>query len=181
MPDVSATLPTDLIAGNTWQWDLEYADYPAPTWTATAYFENAAKTFSVGATAESAAHRFTVAAATSAAYPAGRYQTRVRVTDGSQVFIAESGWCEVEIDPAAAGTRDTRTWNRRMLEAVQAFLEGSASTMQASMSIQGRALSRWPRSELWEEMLKLEARVRDEESSRSAGRGRDIKVRYGSP
>jgi hypothetical protein len=176
---VPSTLPTNLIAGTTWQWERDYGDYPAPTWTAIAYFENADKTFSVTASASDSAQLFTVEATTNSSYPEGRYQIRVRVTDGIQVFIAESGWCEVEADPAAAGTRDTRTWARRTLEAVEAFLEGNASTAQASMSIAGRSISRWSLEELtsWRDKLKQE--VRSEEQGTKAGRGRDIKVRFG--
>ena len=175
MPDVPSVLPTDLVAGNTWQWDRDYGDYPAPTWSATAYFENQAKTFSVAATAEGTAHRFTIAAATSAAYLPGRYKVSVRVTDGSQVFIAEIGYCEVEIDPAAAGTHDTRSWARRTLEAVEAFLEGNATTAQQSMSVGGRQISRWSLPDLtkWREQLKQEVRT----EGRPAGSGRYIRVR----
>lgn len=181
MPDVPAVLPTALIAGNTWQWDREYGDYPASTWTATAYFENKAKTFSTVGVASGSAHRFTIAAATSAAYPPGRYKVSVRVTDGSQVFIAETGYCEVEADPAAAGTRDTRSWARRTLDAVEAFLEGNASTAQQSMSIQGRSISRWSLPELtaWRDSLKLE--VQKEQQGSRAGAGRNLKVRYARP
>lgn len=181
MPDVPSSLPSVLIAGNTWQWDREYSDYPAGTWTATAYFENQSKTFSAAGVAEATAHRFTIAAATTAGYPAGRYRVRVRVTDGSQVFIAETVHVDVDLDPAAAGTADTRSWARRTLDAVEAFLEGNASTAQQSMTIQGRSISRWSLPELtkWREQLRAE--VRTEERGTRAGAGRNIKVRYGSP
>jgi hypothetical protein len=181
VPDVPSTLPTELLAGNSWQWDRDYGDYPQPTWTATAYFEKAGKTFGVAATASGTAQRFTIAAATTATYPPGRYRIRVRATDGSQVFVAESGWCQVEVDPAAAGTYDTRTDARKMLDAINAFLIGNASTAQASMSIAGRQISRWPLAELtkWRDQLKTE--VRTEEQGSRAGAGRNLKVRYGRP
>src|SRR5689334_14971861 len=137
MPDVPSTLPTELIAGNTWIWDRDYADYPQTTWSATAYFEKAGKTFNVAATANGTAQRFTIAAATTAGYPSGRYRLRIRVTDGSSVYIAESGWVDVQIDPAAAGTADPRSWARQTLDAIEAFLLGNASTAQAAMSING--------------------------------------------
>jgi hypothetical protein len=179
VPDVPATLPTELIAGNTWQWDRDYGDYPQPTWSATAYFEKHGKAFNVAATQSGTTQRFTIAAATTATYPAGRYRVRVRVTDGSQVFIAESGWCEVQIDPAAAGTTDTRTDARKMLDAINAFLIGNASTAQASMTIGGRQISRWPLEELRKWRTELKAEVRTEEQGGAAGRGRQIKVRLG--
>lgn len=177
MPDVPAVLPTSLISGNTWQWDRAYGDYPAPTWTATAYFENKSKTFSVVATAEGTAHRFTISAATSADYPAGRYKVSVRVTDGSQVFIAEAGYCDVQADPAAAGMHDTRTWAKRTLDELEALLERFATTAQQSGSVGGRT---WSRADLpmltqWRKDLRQE--VRTEEQAGRSGSGRYIKVR----
>jgi len=179
VPDIPSSIPSELIAGNTWQWERDYSDYPQPTWTATAYFENSAKTFNVAATASGTAHLFTIAAATSAGYPPGRYRVRVRVTDGSQVFIAESGWCDVEVDPAAAGTYDTRTPARKMLDAVEAFLIGNASTAQASMTLNGRQISRWSLPDLTKWRDQLRAEVRTEEQGSNAGLGRNIKVRFG--
>jgi hypothetical protein len=171
-------LPTDLIAGNTWQWDRDYSDYPSPTWQATAYFEMAGSAFNVVATQNGTAQRFTVSAATTAGYRAGHYQIRVRVTDGSQVFIAESGWCDVEVDPASAGTYDPRSNARKMLDAVEAFLIGNASTAQASMSLGGRQISRWSLAELTKWRDQLRAEVRSEERAGTKGKGRDIKVRF---
>jgi hypothetical protein len=179
VPDVPATLPSELIAGNTWTWDRDYGDYPQPTWSATAYFEKHGKTFSIAATQSGTAQRFTIAAATTATYPAGRYRVRVRVTDGTQVFIAESGWCQIEIDPAAAGTADTRTDARKMLDAINAFLIGNASTAQQSMALNGRQIARWPLAELTQWRDRLKAEVRTEEQGEKAGLGRNIKVRFG--
>ena len=177
MPSVPSTSPTELIAGNTWQWDRDYADFPQSTWIATAFFENQSKTFNVVATANGTAQRFTIAAATTATYPAGRYRLRVRVTDGSTVMIAESGWVDVEVDPAAAGVADPRSWARRTLDAIEAFLEGNASTAQQSMSVGGRTLSRWSLPELTQWRDKLRGEVRAEEQAENAGLGRNIKVR----
>lgn len=179
MPDVPSVLPTELIAGDTWQWDRDYGDYPQPTWTSTAYFETAGKTFNVASSANGTAQRFTIAAGTTSSYPPGRYRIRVRVTDGSQSFIAESGWCEVQVDPAAAGTFDPRTPARKMLDAIEAFLIGNASTAQASMSLNGRQISRWSLAELTQWRDQLRAEVRAEEQGSRAGVGRNIKVRFG--
>jgi hypothetical protein len=171
-------LPTDLVGGVTWIWDRDYADFPRPTWAATAYFEKAGAAFSIAATQNGTAQRFTIAAATTAGYAAGRYRIRVRVTDGASVYIAESGWCDVEIDPAAAGTVDPRSWSARTLAAIESFLEGNASSAQASMTIQGRSIARWALQDLLSWRDKLRAEVRTEEGSTASGKGRDIKVRF---
>jgi hypothetical protein len=179
LPDVPAVLPTSLIAGDTWLWDRDYSDYPRPTWTATAYFEKADQTFSVDSSANGTAQRFTVAASTTASYSSGRYRIRVRVTDGSSTYVAESGWVDVELDPAKAGKQDPRSWARRTLDAVEAFLEGNATTAQQSMSLAGRSISRWSLSELMQFRDQLRGEVRTQEQASSAGIGRDIRVRLG--
>jgi hypothetical protein len=173
------TVPSELIAGDTWAWTLTYADYPAGTWTATIYFENRFQTFSATGSASGTNHAFSISAVTSSAYKSGRYKWRVRVTNGSTVTTVDSGESEVLFDPAAAGSRDTRSTARRTLEALEAFLEGYASTAQQAMTVGGRSISRWSPSELRQWQIQLRADVRREEQADQAGVGRNIKVRYG--
>ena len=174
-------IPSSLVAGDTWQWDADYGDYPQPTWGATAYFQNSSNEFTVGAVANGTAHRFSTSAATSAALKAGSYYVQVRVTDGTSPAIVESGWCTVKADPASAGKVDYRSWARRTLDAIEAFLEGNATTAQQAISIAGRSISRWSMPELMQFRNELRAEVRTEEQAEQAGVGRDIKVRFGSP
>lgn len=177
MPDVPSALPASLIAGDTWVWERELADYPQPTWVATAHFEKQGATFTVVAAANGTAHRFNATALITADYVPGRYRWRVRVTDGTQTFTAESGWLEVEVDPAAAGTYDTRSWAARTLEAVEAFLAGNASSAQQTVQIAGRLITRWSLSELIQWRDKLRNEVRAEGQSGQSGAGRTIKVK----
>ena len=172
-------IPQRLTAGDTWQWDAEYSEYPAPTWSATAYFENATAAFEILSTASGTAHSFAESAANSADIGAGRYFGSIRVTDGSSVLVVESGWMDVLPDPADQTLTDHRSWARRTLDAVEAFLEGNATTAQQSMTIAGRTLSRWSLAELNQWRDRLRAEVRTEEQAQRAGLGRDIKVRYG--
>jgi hypothetical protein len=105
----------------------------------------------------------------------------VRVTDGTSVHVVETGWCEVEPDPASAQKVDHRSWARRTLDAIEAFLEGNATTAQQAITIGGRSISRWSLPELMQWRDKLRAEVSTEEQGSAAGLGRDIKVRYGAP
>lgn len=176
MTSIPSNIPAELIAGDTWQWTRDLSDYPAGTWTATIYFENRDGVFNVAGSASGTTHSFTIAASTTTSYKPGRYGWRLRVTDGSTATTVESGFSEVLVDPAKAGRVDTRSWARRTLEAVEAFLEGNASTAQASMSVGGRQISRWSLPELtkWREQLRSEV-----QSEESGSKGRQIKVRYG--
>ena len=171
--------PSELTAGDTWRWTRDLADYPAGTWTLTYYFENRDDRFNAVASADGTTHSVSVAAATTADHKPGRYHWIARVTDGSIVETVESGWSEVLPNPATATKRDPRSWARRTLEAVEAFLEGNATTAQASVSIGGRSISRWSLPELTAFRNQLRQEVRTEEQGEQAGLGRDIRVRFG--
>ncbi len=172
-----SNIPSSLIAGDTWSWTDTFSDYQAPTWVATVYFENKDDNFSAVAAASGSDHVFSINAATSSGKKPGRYKWSIRVASGGTVYTVESGWVEVLADPAAAGNSDQRSWARRTLEAVEAFLEGSASGMQQSMSINGRAISRWSREELYRERDRLRAEVAADERGSNRSKGRYIKVR----
>lgn len=170
------SIPSEFIAGDTWRWTRAFADYPAGTWTVT----YGSQIFSIAGVANGTAHDFVIAASATAAYKPGRYFWSARAVNGSivETIAGESGWLEVKPDPST-GTHDMRSQTRRTLDAVSAFLEGNASTAQASMSLGGRSLSRWSLAELqqWEDRLR--ERVRIEEAGARAGLGRNIKVRFG--
>lgn len=176
---VLSSVPEQLVAGDTWRWTKEFANYPAPTWVVTYYFENAARQFNQAAVASSTAQALTIAAAVSALLPPGRYRWFARAVSGliSETIEGENGWVEVLPDPAAPGSRDHRSFARRALDAVQAQLEGKASSGQASFSIRDRTVSSFTLTELWKLKTDLEAQVRTEEKGGRAGADRKIKVR----
>jgi hypothetical protein len=171
-------VPSDLVAGDLWVWTRDLStDYPAATWSGVWYFENAYKTFNVAATATGNVFNASIAAATSAAYRAGRYRWQFVVTSGSTRKTAETGWVEVAPDPAAAGNLDRRTHARRVLDAIEATIEGRASNDQVSMSIAGRSISRTPMTELITLRDKYRQFVADEESADDVAAGLGSKKR----
>lgn len=171
------TVPRELIAGDTWSWLSEYADYPAGTWTAAVHLENQSASITANATQDATAHSFSITAATTAAYKAGRYRCRIRVTAAGVSKTIDEGWVEVLSDPAATGNRDHRSWARQTLDAIEATLLGRASSDQLNMTINNRSIGRTPLNELtqWRETLRAE--VRAEEAGSKAGLGRRIKTR----
>lgn len=172
------SIPAQLIAGDTWAWSREFADYPAPTWVATVYFENAAGSFSAAATASGSDHAFSIDAATTGGKAAGRYKWSVRVASGSEAYTVESGWVDVLTNPAAAGNRDPRSWARRALDAVEAAIESRATSDQLSFSIRDRSVARHTLVELRQLRTELRQEVRTEERGEAAGLGRNIKTRF---
>lgn len=173
----SHTVPAGLIAGDTWSFTLTDSDHAAPTWDATIYFENAAGSFSATSADSGADHAFSIAAATTAARAHGRYKWFIRVTNGTSVLTVEEGWIEIQPNPASGSSRDHRSDARKMLDAMNAFLIGNATTAQKAMSINGRSIERHSLPELtaWRDQLRNE--VKTQEQGGSAGLGRNIKVR----
>lgn len=172
------TVPASLLAGDTWVWTRDYGDYPQPTWTATLWAEFSGSQFSAVATASGTTQSFTVASTVTATYKTGRYKWWVSVTDGTSRYTVETGWFDVNPDPAAAGTRDQRTSARRILDAIVCTLENRASSDQLAMTINGRSLSRIPLQELLAFYDKFRQQVRTEEQGATGGSGRNIKVRF---
>lgn len=177
-------IPDELIAGDTWEWTRELADYPPSTHSAAWYFEKSDFNFSVVAGESADTYTGTVAAATSATYRAGKYRWRLVVTRTADSVrkTAESGWLEVQPDPAAAGNVDHRSTARIMLDNIEAYLRDPGNMTAASYSLGGRSLSRWNRADLLVERDKLAGEVRSEEAAEriAAGLGnpRRLYVRF---
>jgi len=167
-------LPASLIAGDTWQWTDEFADHPAPAWVVTYYFEMLGSTFNVVAAASGSAHQATIAAATTAGYKPGRYGWFARAISAGVAKTIAQGELVVEIDPAAAGTADRRSWARKTLDAVEAALLAFATTNIQSYTINGRAVARGDLEALkkWRNDLRAEISTTDPKGS-----GRTIKLR----
>jgi hypothetical protein len=172
------TVPSELIAGDTWAWLRDYADYLSSTWTATFYAQNGNNSFSIVATASGTSHSFGMTAANSADKVAGTYRWFVRVTNGTSEYTVEDGWLDVKPNPAATGLRDHRSSSRQTLDAVNATLLNRATSDQLAMTINGRSISRIPLPELREWRTQLMQEVRTEESGSKAGNSRNIKVRF---
>lgn len=173
--------PTTIHAGDTWEWTRDESDYPAGTWTLTYYLRNASAAYNVVATADGTTHSVSVPAATTAAYKPGRYDWIARVTAGTDSFTVGTGSLTVLPNLGATGAQDGRTYARRVLDAIEAVLEGRASHDQASYSIGNRSLSRMSIAELMTFRDKFKAEVLKEERAAriAAGLGvGKIQVRF---
>jgi hypothetical protein len=166
-------VPDELIAGDTWEWTRELADYPPATHSAAWYFEKADGNFSVSAGETGNLYTGTVAAATSAGYRAGKYRWRLLVTRTADSVrkTVEQGWLEVLPDPAAAGNVDHRTTARIMLDNVEAYLRDPSNVMAANFALGGRSLVRWSRADLLVERDKLKSEVKSEEAAEKIAAG----------
>lgn len=180
------TEPTELRAGDLWEWRREdlAADYPASAWALTYRFKNAAGGFEVVATADGDAFAVSVPAATSAAIADGEYYWQVRATNGAAAHTVDSGTTRV-LPNLFAGTAsaasDQRSHARRTLEAIQAVIEGRATTDQQQYTIGDRALTRIPIVELlaFADRYRLAVAREDQANGKPNNLGRTRFVRFG--
>jgi hypothetical protein len=119
--------PTSARAGDTWAWTRESYDYPAPSWVLTYTLYSSAAVISFAAAADGTIHSVSLAPATTAAYTAGRYDWVAHVTDGTDRYQVASGVITVLPDVAEAATYDGRSHARKMLDAINALIEGRAT------------------------------------------------------
>lgn len=151
-------VPAELYAGDSWAWTRELPDYPPATHTAVWYFEKADANLAVSGTTSGDLFAAAVAAATTDPYSPGDYQWRLVITRtaDSARTVVEKGFVSLLANPASAGSRDWRSHARKTLQAIEAVIEGKATTDQQAVSIGGRSLSRIP----WADLTLLHDRYR---------------------
>lgn len=166
--EVPTAEPTRLVAGDLWTWarDDLAASYD-PALHALSYTlapETGGPALAI--TADAAAGRFLVevAPATTATVAPGDKVLAgflTRTADGRRVTLATLR-VRVEPDPATS-TADRRSEARRILDAINARLEGRATKDVDSYTIEGRSLARTPLPDLLRLRRLYEATVAREE------------------
>jgi hypothetical protein len=103
--------------------------------------------------------KFTAAAATTAAYAAGDYQWQITATKSTTRYtIAEGLITLLDNISGRSALYDNRSHAKKVLDAIEAVIEGRASQDQMQYSIAGRSLSRTPIPDL----MKLRATYKTE-------------------
>lgn len=137
---VPSNEPTQLRAGDTWEWTRSVDGYPAPTWVLKYRFKHASLAgFEVVATASGSDHAVSVAAATTAAYGAGTYDWFAWAETGAVKKSVDQGRLLVLADfrsGTAAAVLDGRSQARKTLEDLKAaFAAMSANPQRKSYTI----------------------------------------------
>lgn len=183
MPTTPTIEPASLNAGDTAKWIKTLEDYPAGDgWVLSYELVNAEQRYVFSASADGDRHLITVSAATTAGWAAGDYAWRARVTMSGEVFTVGSG--RITINPVFSASTDARSHARRTLEAIEATLEGRASSATAEYQIAGRSMKYIPVAELLALKSHYQQLVRAEDSAArvAAGLGNSgrIYVRFGA-
>jgi hypothetical protein len=173
-----------ITAGDTLAFTETVADYPASAgWTLTYRLVpratgGAAITFSASASGD--AYAVSVAAATTATWAAGDYGWSSYVSKGLERYSVGGGQVEIFPDPAtvAVGT-DRRSHAQKMLDAIEAVLQGRATSSQAEYRIGERQLKHIEPDvlEAWRDKYRRE--VQRELREALGIRSNDVFVRFG--
>ncbi len=148
------TEPLNITAGDrtTWKRTDLGTDYPPASYSLTysARLENSGvNEISITASESGDDYIIEVGQSTSADYVAGNYhwQAYITRTSDSERITIDSGTWEV-VANRNISTADPRGHVKKVLDAIEATIEGRATKDQESYSIQGRSLSRTPIGDL---------------------------------
>lgn len=181
--------PAELIAGDRWAWkrtDLG-SDYPPAAYQLkySARLEGSdPQEIEITAVASGSDFVVEVPGTETGKYVPGRYQYHVyivRISDSERVTLGGGGFFDVRANRDKSAD-DPRTHAKKVLDAIEAVIEGRASKDQEEYSISGRQLRRTPIPELLKLRDVYRAEVRGQEASAKlaagVGTGRKIQVRF---
>jgi hypothetical protein len=185
--------PREVSTGETPQWTKSFDDYPASEgWALSYYFRGPGAGFDVAATADGDDFTIAVPAAATADLTPGTYFWQAWVSKADEKYQVGEGSVTVKEGFAAVTTEtsvDKRSQAKRILDAIDATLEGRATTDQQQYQISGgggyRMLMKIPVGELIT-LRKYYAGIYSEELRQArARRGgnlfKTVKVRFTIP
>lgn len=182
-----STEPSNIIAGDQLAWKrTDLSDYPtADYWlTYAARLEgDGATKISIDTTGVDNEYKIVVGRLLTEEWPAGRYQWQAYITrksDNERITIDFGVW-EVFADRLTA-TTDPRSHVKKVLDSIEAVIEGRATKDQESYSIGNRSLAHTPIPDLLVMRDKYKAEwvsmQRAERAGRGLGNTSKIKVRF---
>lgn len=185
---IPTTEPPEILAGDTLQWTKNIFDYPATDGYTLKYrLINAAGKIDITAAASGADHAVSVTAAITAAYTAGTYTWTSFVEKGAgaslERYTIATGTIIVKPSLAtqAAGL-DTRSHVKKVLDALEAAIEGRATRTDLTYSIAGRQIQHMDHAQLMKarDLYKTEyaRELRAERIKQGLGGGGKVLVRF---
>ena len=184
--------PEILVVGDYWAWrrDDLASDYPVDSYSLSYEFHHDAggggsHKFTINAIEADGNYFIEVPSATTADYIIGDHvwSAYITRTSDSERIRVDYGRTEITFNLADTNA-DTRSHAKKVLDSIEAVIEGRATIDQSSMSIAGRSLSRLSIDELllFRDRYKAEylkeiklARIRNKKGS-----GNTIKAKFGS-
>ncbi len=185
MPELLTRVPREIVRLSTPSWRFEDPEFtPADGWTLEYFFEGPSE-LNITAAPDGAGHLVELTALQTA-IATGSYGWQAiasRATPKLERILVGTGRTEFVLNYGVdTSTGPNKSHAQRMVEAIEAQLEGRATDGQRSMSINGRSLDRIPVLELMELRRVYRMELRSEEAAIAQGvtpgKRRRIKVRF---
>ena len=169
MSTIPTTEPASVTAGDTIKWTKALPDYPASAGWVLSYAFTGPGNIDITSTASGDDHAVTVPAATSAAWVSGSYIGQAYITKaGERTTVATGLQLVVAANLAALSGLP---WARRCMAAIQAVLEGKASSDLLSTKINDKELRKYTPAELIPLYRFFEQEVAREDSAAKVAAG----------
>lgn len=177
--------PTSIIAGDSRTWRKSFADYPASAGWVLAYALRGPAKIDFDAAADGDDHLVALAAAVTAQWPAGFYTVTLFAKKDDQRITVESGSIDILPDPAEIdAVADLRPHCKKVLDAIEALLEGKATKDQAEYEVEGIRIKRMDIDALlrWRTIYRREwqAYLKAQQVSKGKKSGNRVLVRFPS-
>lgn len=166
--------PLSIVAGDQAEWTRTLSDYPASDGWALSYTLVERKTgagVSFDATGSGSEYTVTVPSATTAAWPAGYYVGQGYVTKAGERKTVWAGTIEIKPNLASGMAGDIRSHARKVVDSIEAVLEGRATEQVLDFSIEGTTLRKTPVADLLTLRDRYLVEVRREEARERAAMG----------
>jgi hypothetical protein len=175
--------PDQIIAGDSISWRKLLSDYPASAGWALSYALRGPGKIDIDAAADDDGHLIQIGAAATVSWAAGFYTWTLFAKLGADRYTVAQGAIEILADPAAiAAGVDQRPHCKKVLDAIEALLEGKASRDQREFEIDGVRISRMEIGELlrWRTVYRREwsAYLKNNQVAKGKRRGNRVLVRF---
>jgi hypothetical protein len=163
------TEPSEIIQGNSYEWERNLPEYPASAWTLKYTISNADSAVTFTASPSGDAFAMSLSTADTSALSPGRYTLSAYVEQtGKRVLVDQR---DLEVKPDLSAAADRRSYAQRALEAIEATILGAASNSQQQVEIDGRSISRYTPEQLIVLRDRLKREVEAEKAAARASRG----------
>ena len=178
---VGGYIPKNIVAGVTLEIPITLTAYTAPDWSLSLIMRGP-DAINLSSVDDGSSHKITATATVSAAWVPGTYWFSLRAVDGVDVVEIEDGKIEITPDLGiqVAGY-DGRGHVEKVLEAIEAVIEGRASKDQERYRINNRELQRTPINDLIALREKYRAEARKQSATKVRGNsllGRRVLTRF---
>jgi hypothetical protein len=174
--EVTDTTPGQIIAGTTYEWAISLPSFRPADGFSLEFHLAGASYVSINATVlDDDTFKVKIVPANTSSFPAGIYGRQYLAKKSGDVYVELEG--TVEVRPLLGATVDARSTARRIVDAIDALIEGRATSDQMSYQIGNRALARIPLPDL-KQMREYYARIDASESRAGRSGWRLIKHRF---